>query len=781
VSPRDSISEIQASANTGVSEESTSNPAERSLGGTPRAQDESSTTASTSSRENTTSYTPTVESNEAANPDDKPIEAESAQPLTKVDLPHIPIPSLTQPRKVVELPPLASTPRGRKAVVLADSDTLHELKYAEFTMNDLMTGKVRLQLALKPAKLKIIMGDDGVLMEVNARWTIAELLRHIASKVPEVRDTINDYGIMIEGKQRGAGKRRSVTPNKRSSSRKMETATLGKAPIVSEWLASNRTLAFYNFEARKHNLRMALRPRELFVILPTGKEIALSVGFEESVSAVIKLVLGHMESEAGANHSLFSGPNVLNRRKSLRDAGVRPGDHLVLRQEVENMQTSAADDADVDIWQEPHTAQYTVYELPTAANGSTSTIDPSTLPNTRNSHLVTSISFNKIIERLTHPMDLDPDFLEIFLFTYRSFATAEQLLNKLIQRNNVPTGPVGAGDKEISEREADLIRVRIYVFLTQWLDRAYQDIDDLLMEKLNIWVENDVQEDRRPLLFNALNKVRTRKAASAEVVPPINIDVPGIGDKVSLLDLDPPEIARQLTFYVWTVFTAIKPMEFFDCAWSKPRLEHLAPNVLEMIARFNYISNWVATELCREPKLRGRRTKFTKLIKVAVLLREMGNFHMLYALITGWNNSAVSRLKWTIEKLPKATKQSMMDLESLMSMEGSFKNYRETLKKAGNTPCIPYIGILLKDLTFIEDGNPNLVNGLINWYKRRLVHIVVGDYLRSALVPFRLAPAIVNGIPILDIFKNLPQLDENGMYEASLKAEPRGAKPEQLQ
>jgi uncharacterized membrane protein len=41
------------------------------------------------------------------------------------------------------------------------------------------------------------------------------------------------------------------------------------------------------------------------------------------------------------------------------------------------------------------------------------------------------------------------------------------------------------------------------------------------------------------------------------------------------------------------------------------------------------------------------------------------------------------------------------ELEATMGMEGSFKVYRQTLINA-TPPCVPYIGVYLTDLVFIE-------------------------------------------------------------------------------
>ena len=72
---------------------------------------------------------------------------------------------------------------------------------------------------------------------------------------------------------------------------------------------------------------------------------------------------------------------------------------------------------------------------------------------------------------------------------------------------------------------------------------------------------------------------------------------------------------------------------------------------------------------------------------------------MLVAFVSGINNSAIQRLKWTIKKIPSKYQSMLKELETVMSMEGAFKVYREQYKSAAG-PCIPYIGVSLQDLTF---------------------------------------------------------------------------------
>ena len=55
----------------------------------------------------------------------------------------------------------------------------------------------------------------------------------------------------------------------------------------------------------------------------------------------------------------------------------------------------------------------------------------------------------------------------------------------------------------------------------------------------------------------------------------------------------------------------------------------------------------------------------------------------------------------------------LKELETVMSMEGAFKVYREQYKSAAG-PCIPYIGVSLQDLTF---GKTQFLLVVSNYFK----------------------------------------------------------------
>lgn len=67
------------------------------------------------------------------------------------------------------------------------------------------------------------------------------------------------------------------------------------------------------------------------------------------------------------------------------------------------------------------------------------------------------------------------------------------------------------------------------------------------------------------------------------------------------------------------------------------------------------------------------------------------------------------------------TRQTLEKLQVLVSSDGRFRSLRDALHRC-DPPCIPYLGMYLTDLSFIEEGTPNFTeDGLLNFSKMRMV------------------------------------------------------------
>jgi len=196
--------------------------------------------------------------------------------------------------------------------------------------------------------------------------------------------------------------------------------------------------------------------------------------------------------------------------------------------------------------------------------------------------------------------------------------------------------------------------------------------------------------------------------------------------------------------------------------------ETKSPSVLRMIRRFNEVSSWVTSCLVSEPNLKKRQFLLKKFIRTAEECYKLYNFNAIFAITSGMTKSPVFRLNKTWEAV--RGKGTFFDLqEKITSTKGNFLSYKEQLHNC-SPPCVPYLGVYLSSLTFIEEGNHDyLDNGYINFYKRRLVAEVIKEIQQYQYKPYNL----VQVQPIVQYFNTYEFLKEPDAFKLSLQIEPR--------
>ena len=231
------------------------------------------------------------------------------------------------------------------------------------------------------------------------------------------------------------------------------------------------------------------------------------------------------------------------------------------------------------------------------------------------------------------------------------------------------------------------------------------------------------------------------------------------------------EIARQLTIIESNLYRDIKPQECLGLAWSKKNAQERAPNILKMINRFNIVSNWVCSEILKQDTQKGRVDTLNHFIEIAERCKGLNNFNACMEIISGLGDSSIHRLKDHWEELPKKSQKMYADLKDILSSESSYKTFRAYLKTC-NGACIPYLGMYLTDLTFIEDGNPDKTGALHNFSKRIFVSNVIQEIQQYQQSPYVLKPVLA----IQTFFNSLSEkvIDKEKCYQISLQILPRG-------
>jgi hypothetical protein len=89
--------------------------------------------------------------------------------------------------------------------------------------------------------------------------------------------------------------------------------------------------------------------------------------------------------------------------------------------------------------------------------------------------------------------------------------------------------------------------------------------------------------------------------------------------------------------------------------------------------------------------------------------------------------------------------------------------YRQAFKKAAKAPCIPFFPIVLKDLTFLMDGNATInVDGLVNFTKFRILVQSIHNVLNYTIENYYFASELeyFPFFPQQPVYS--PQLHSNG-------------------
>lgn len=391
----------------------------------------------------------------------------------------------------------------------------------------------------------------------------------------------------------------------------------------------------------------------------------------------------------------------------------------------------------------------------------------------------------KLVERLTLPDHGDPTFVKTFLLTYRSFTSAHELLELLINRFICPVEDESNLDLRRSIQKP--VRLRVFAVLKVWVTGYSYDFEDDadLVARFEAFCNNEmsvVMASGSRQLTTLLEKALSREEHSKKSTPISAKEIPKPHlptcrpSELGMLTIHPQELARQLTLIEANLFRAIKPWELLNLAWSRKDKEQKAPNVLAMIARSNVITPWICHQIVMHRSLKVRTEVLTRCIVTMGYLEELHNFNGIMEFIAALQSAGIHRLKETWAKLDKKHVRTWEMIMARMSRDNNFKIFRESLRTV-SPPSIPYLGLFLTDLTFIEDGLPDFLDDektIVNMVKRGQCSQIIKDIQLYQQTPYLLQPVPNVG----EFLQQLSPPTNEQVYDMSLviKARSEGAK-----
>ena len=350
----------------------------------------------------------------------------------------------------------------------------------------------------------------------------------------------------------------------------------------------------------------------------------------------------------------------------------------------------------------------------------------------------------------------NPLFYAAFVATYRTFISPQNLICKLLYRSN------RFRDKPDSLH----ISQGALSLLIMIVDGMYEELDKSLFDQLRAEVhrllnlgELKLSKQLRDKIVNYCLKLQSN------LLPKPHLDLPK-QNSVTIFEFRTLDLAQQMTLLDADYFVKIGLPEIL--AWGKEQSGSMSPNLADFIEHFNNMSYWCRTLILKEVKQQDRERLFKKFLKIMRHCRRMNNFSSYLAILSALDSSPLRRLEW-----PKNLTESLEECCQLIDSASAFKSYRQALSEA-KPPCIPYLGLILQDITFIHLGNPSeLPDGKINFVKRWQQFNVLDTVRRfkESLYDFP------RNEKILEFFNEYEDhMDEEDMWDKSQEIQPRKKK-----
>ncbi|KAJ7492214.1 ras guanine nucleotide exchange factor domain-containing protein [Mycena latifolia] len=353
-----------------------------------------------------------------------------------------------------------------------------------------------------------------------------------------------------------------------------------------------------------------------------------------------------------------------------------------------------------------------------------------------------------LVEKLTSdPLSRDPikinqekTFRNIFLTTFRTFTTANQLFDVLVARYHMerPEHLTDEQAEEWRERMQLPTQRRTLTLFTMWLqDHRLLEEEPHIAQRLTDFLTHIVQPQplalTAKLILRSIEDLTFANPAESSPTVPQRKRRKSKNHKNDLLRLDPTDIAEQLALLEFKLYVKLTAQECIS--YAKTQTGKVVENLCAFCATHDKLAAWVKTSILTNEALGKRADTVDFWIKVAEKCRNLNNFASMSAVINALSSTVISRLHLTWAHVGR---KSILDtLIKFNDPSGGFSGYRALLLNAEG-PCVPFIGMYLTDIVHISDQFSDH-DGQISFLKRQRWYEVVQIMLRCQSRPYNVA------------------------------------------
>lgn len=231
------------------------------------------------------------------------------------------------------------------------------------------------------------------------------------------------------------------------------------------------------------------------------------------------------------------------------------------------------------------------------------------------------------------------------------------------------------------------------------------------------------------------------------------------------------DIARQLTYISYNLLSKVEDKELISAKFGKKNKEDTSKNVLTLIERFDQLIYFIIEDIYAYDRKRKRAEAIEKWVKIAMKCKEINNFNDCMIITTAFCNYLIKSLKLTWLRVGNSTKNHLENLKKFCNCQQSYINMKLGINQCiqNNKPYLPYLGLLLKEITSYEEKMQYIKdNTLINFKK-------IGKVANCLQRFFQFKRYIYNMRPIegLGVLEYLNPKSEDDLDEMLPKLEPK--------
>ena len=243
----------------------------------------------------------------------------------------------------------------------------------------------------------------------------------------------------------------------------------------------------------------------------------------------------------------------------------------------------------------------------------------------------------------------------------------------------------------------------------------------------------------------------------------------------TLKNYTPMIIGEKLKSITINYLNKIQYKELYKAVFLKNTKSKMCPNLMNSIKGFNNLISFIIEDILSYDLVKKRAEIISEWLNVAKYCKSVNDYSDCMAIFCALNHYLISGLTQTWKELKSSAKNIFKNLSHLCSCAANYKNLREDLNKLDYKEFfVPYLGMLMKDISFNEESMKYLINGnLINFEKLEFVRKLIDDFFRYKKLTDNNNKIIDNIPKELNFLENLKNIDEQYLENIANGLEPK--------